>query len=360
MRRLPAFVVLAIGAAFLLGGFWWIAPALRELSSGEARPARVAAMLRFRADGADFISGLRHELRATCRNGDRLLAVFEDHRPVSVLVSGPEDGSPAASARFTTDEGRALLDRLVRGGMEDMRRALLREARATLPDSLAGLTKTETALGRFALSNRPRSFVWDGAGPVALADGSGQTATSLAALVSTARFGSHRVTSADTTAAPPLADGVFERDPAAPLPVAGLADFALYAGGVGTEYRPVLAYRDASGAPRALMADLGKIKGESSAFRLFAPARVVETSTGHALLLPDLRALSVGKSRLQVFGSLSEAVFSRWMYPSVFSLFGVACLVFGLVALTLPEPARAAAAGPGKSSSRPASHDSAS
>lgn len=338
--RLRLFLVLALGLACLLGGAWWLAPAWRALSEGERRPARLAAMLRLRADGADLISGLRHEITVVCRNGDRVRALFINYEPVSLETSGADASAPAASDRFTGEAGRELLDRIARGGVEDLRRILMREARERRPESIAGLEKTETATGAFGLAHRPTDFRWDGAGPVAALDLA--PADAPRELRSAVLFGTLAEARQPRTdgAARKLAEPFFVRADTEPAAPRDRNDFVLFSGGHVTEYRPVLAYHGAAGAPRAVLADLGKVKGESSAFRLFGSAFVVDAPGHTPLLVADLSSLGADKSLLTWFSSASEAVFSRWVYPAIFWAFGLAILLFCAVAFTVPASAR--------------------
>jgi hypothetical protein len=101
-----------------------------------------------------------------------------------------------------------------------------------------------------------------------------------------------------------------------------------------TEYRPVLSYTYQD-RPYAVRADLGKIKGESSAFRLFSSAYLYIGDDEHPLMVADMQALGAKGSILSWFSSASEAVFSRWVYPAFFGSFGLFTLLFSVIALSL-------------------------
>lgn len=329
--RIRLLLVFVLGLACLLGGAWWLAPAWHALSEGERRPAHIAAMLRLRADGADLVSGLRHDLVLELRNGDRVRASFADYKLLSL----------AGTDRFGSEDGRELLNRIARGGVEDLRRILMREARERRPDSIAGMEKTEIATGAFGLALRPADFRWDGEGPVTALDlRPADAARELRSTVSFGTLADAREPKADGAARKP-SESLFARADTEPAAPSDRQDFVLFSGGHVTEYRPLLAYRDATDTPRAVLADLGKVKGESSAFRLFGNAYLVDAPGSVPLLVADLSSLGADKSLLTWFSSASEAVFSRWVYPAIFWSFGLAILLFVAVALATPRAAPA-------------------
>lgn len=336
MRNLPAILLMfAISLGFFIAGWWWIAPAMHVFSGGERSPAQIDGMLRLRADGADLITGLRSEIQLVCRNGDRLSVIMKDFKVEDLQVAGAETGekSEPLSARFSEEASAALLQRIARGDVDEIVRVLRREARLGQEDGIVGLTKREVATGSFGLRHPPVSFTWDGQGtPIPIFSDFEKASDVAERVVSIVRFGTHVVQAGGGTHK--LTEPAFAREsyPAA-LP-AGAENFVMFDGGHITEYRPVLTYFH-DGKPMASLADLGKIKGESSAFRLFSPAYVYIGGGGRPLMVADLEALGANDSVLSWFSSASEAVFSRWVYPAFFWSFGLYTLLFACIALSL-------------------------
>lgn len=356
-KKLSLLVVFTLSAAFLVTGWWWIGPALHTLSTGERLPARIAAMLRVRPDGADLINAIHTRLELTLNNGQMAQVRLENFALIDVVFTPLENNPGSITERFSGEEGKALLLRLARGDLDDMQRAMRKEARLAEPDGIAGLTKTETAHGAFGLGERPARFNWDGQGRIEVpALASGLPPRAIREVQSQVKFGAHlpptqrgkeqahwvlRLLGLDDqlavgdTVQPKATEYKFVYLSPDYVPAKDQANFIMFDGGIYNEYRPILAFTDATG-PRAKMSDLGKIKGESSAFRIFSPAYLVVADNPYPIMVADLDSLGANKSLLSWFSSASEAVFSRWMYPAFFWSFGLFTLVFGCIAITLP------------------------
>lgn len=333
-----------IGLLSLLLAWMWARQDIALLQDGARVQGTIGAVLKIRPLSSDLVDSIDSRTEALLADGRRIVFDSHDHVVEVILIRGI-DGDEQRQP--VMEKWKELVRIASQEGIDEILRFLERQSRVDGPEQVVGLIKNERARGMFGMFQTPDELVARENDIVAAYGTDGDPVEFPCSVMEVTVWFEELMP--ESVRSPESGRRYhFEAQQNGEVinfssfPDKRQEDFVLFQESYFGEIRP-LVFFEKEGKSYVFRSHVGMLKEQLPAFKLFKHARVVymPDNPERAMMLLDFSAIEGASEHITWMSAIAGAVFSRWMYPMLLSLIGLACIGGGLVFASLalwPHP----------------------